>query len=646
MRKRKNTRQGKHVLRQIKQEKAVAEVIGEFLMLAMIVSIIGFLYFNVSSIPEPSVTKNVTILGTVEDNNLVLQHQKGESLNLDTAVTLNMIINNETFLVKNYLDAKALLDGEWNIGEKVIYPFPFNLSNIQNYFTASLHVADKESNSLVFIGGFDVYPETDLGVTITADNLAPAIGDQVNFTICVTNSKGAPAKDIEILCVLSRNFSYFSNISSRGFYNSDTGIWNVSYLEVGESACLTLTAIVTLSSEPTQLAMVLDGSGSISSSDWNIMREGLARSIENSSVFPHDGNVELTVVQFGQRLAQRELGPVIVTKSNYLSIGAQIRSISQLGGYTPISCGIRLAADLLRNNGNFAPSKRQIINLVTDGVANCYWTTGYSSTYQGYDGWGEGEDRYHTGNSSAKASSNRRGDITSNDVDTSGATSITVDFWYRLDDTESDDLYLYYYDGSSYDYITALGGGAEDTWLHYTQTITHPQYFKLDFKIRLRSQPEIGENVWIDDVRIRTNTQELFNDSFEGEYWAEHWWNPGLKSAEDASVYLQQTLQMTSSRDEFDALAVGVGGMYGGPDVDWLKKKVVWPQPGHFAPPYIAGWVRSITSWQEFEETIREVFSGYFGISNQNLVKILTVTPSTDPHPENNEVSIVLDTGG
>ncbi len=123
---------------------------------------------------------------------------------------------------------------------------------------------------------------------------------KVNFTICVTNSNGGtPAVNIEILNCLAKCFSYFSNVTSRGDYNSNTGIWNISYLDSGESACLTITTIVVLTADATELAMILDGSGSISSYDWSIMREGLARSIENSSVFPHDGNVELTVIQFG-----------------------------------------------------------------------------------------------------------------------------------------------------------------------------------------------------------------------------------------------------------------------------------------------------------------------------------------------------------
>jgi hypothetical protein len=372
------------------------------------------------------------------------------------------------------------------------------------------------------------------------------------------------------------------------------------------------------------------------------MREGLARSIENDSIFPHDGNVELTVVQFAQTYAQTEIAPVPVTKSNYAAIGAMIRSISQVRSSTPIACGLRLAADQLRTVGGFAADKRQIITLVTDGVANVYWTSGYSGSSQGYDGWCKGIDRYHTGVTSAKSSNSRRGDFTTNDLDATGATSITIDFYYRLDNTESDDLYLYYYNGNTYNYITALGGGAEDTWLHFTHTTTSAQYFKPDFKIRLRGSCEVSENVWIDDVTIQTNTKVLLNDGFESEYWGENWWNPALKSAEDASTYTVNTLQMVQGYDELNCLGVGVGGMYGGPDNDWLKSKIVWPQPGHLAPPYAAGWVKSITTWQEFERAIQEIFANYFDFQNSNHVKILSAIPFTDPLSGNNEINIII----
>lgn len=50
------------------------------------------------------------------------------------------------------------------------------------------------------------------------------------------------------------------------------------------------------------------------------------------------------------------------------------------------------------------------------------------------------------------------GDLICNDLDTTGATSITVDFWYRLQNTQSDDLELYFYNGNTYNKIISLGG--------------------------------------------------------------------------------------------------------------------------------------------------------------------------------------------
>ena len=60
----------------------------------------------------------------------------------------------------------------------------------------------------------------------------------------------------------------------------------------------------------------------------------------------------------------------------------------------------------------------------------------------------------------------------SDNLDASSASSIGVSFWYYLEYTEDDDLTIYYYDGSTYDPIANIGGGTENTWLHYTAIIT------------------------------------------------------------------------------------------------------------------------------------------------------------------------------
>lgn len=490
-----------------KVDKAVSSMLATFLLLLIVISAFSIIYYTVSSTPPPTDDVKVTIVGKVEGNDLTLLHRGGESLSLYTEITLELSIKNDTFLVKQYLDADAQQDGTWDLGEKINYPLPFTINNIQDHFTAKLIAADIESNSLVFIGSRNINPQTDLTVSISADNLSPPIGSTVNLTIIVTNQKNweTPAINIALYNLLPMNLVPIHNITSRGAYNSETGMWNINYIDSGESVSLTITAIAKCTGipEPTQIAMILDGSTSIASSDWDIMRTGLANAIENPEVFPHYGNVELTVIQFGQKYsgiqyARKEIGPILVTESNYQSIGNTIRNLPQLRGYTPMGCGIYLTADTMIKSPVLTPSDRQVICLVTDGQPNC-----------------NGDPKTYTG-------------------------------------TYVNDNYL-----------------------------------------------------------------------------------TGRNTAEQARNYLINTLQLNSSQDQFDVIAVGQET-----NTLWLKNKIVWPEPGNYAPPYVSGWVRNVSSWQQFSEAINEMFRVIFNTIRTDI-KIISMTPS-DPFPNNNEVSLTL----
>lgn len=88
---------------------------------------------------------------------------------------------------------------------------------------------------------------------------------------------------------------------------------------------------------------------------------------------PHDDTMELTVIQVGlvgSTGAALEVGPVILTAANYNSVATSIRNISKRGGYTPLACGIYLAADTLAGSTCYDPDIKQAINLVTDGIPN------------------------------------------------------------------------------------------------------------------------------------------------------------------------------------------------------------------------------------------------------------------------------------
>ena len=118
-----------------------------------------------------------------------------------------------------------------------------------------------------------------------------------------------------------------------------------------------------------QLAMLLDSSGSIGSTDFGVMTEGLATAVENPDCVPQDGTIELTVVRFASS-ASVVVGPVVITADNAASVAQQIRDIAYTGGSTCMSCAFDTAATALAASPYFSASLKQAINLVTDGWPN------------------------------------------------------------------------------------------------------------------------------------------------------------------------------------------------------------------------------------------------------------------------------------
>lgn len=125
----------------------------------------------------------------------------------------------------------------------------------------------------------------------------------------------------------------------------------------------------------TQMAMILDGSGSIVSDNWGIIKEGLASAVENTTCVAHDGSVELTVVQFGysslQGYAKVEVPPTVIdSEATAAAVADAVRAIPYGGWSTPMAQGIKLAADTVATSTNFDPGVKQVLNLVTDGNPN------------------------------------------------------------------------------------------------------------------------------------------------------------------------------------------------------------------------------------------------------------------------------------
>lgn len=122
-----------------------------------------------------------------------------------------------------------------------------------------------------------------------------------------------------------------------------------------------------------QLALLMDGSSSIRSGDFNLERAGIADAIR--AIVPTDGTVELTVVQFGLGVngeARVEIAPTVIDSVEARDQFAQrVQKIRQALGRTNMEVAIDLAMKQLKNSPHpLATKHKRAINIATDGKPN------------------------------------------------------------------------------------------------------------------------------------------------------------------------------------------------------------------------------------------------------------------------------------
>jgi len=86
-------------------------------------------------------------------------------------------------------------------------------------------------------------PINDLAATIEVDNAAPAVGNNVIFTITGFNNGNKPATNVQATSLLPDGYTYVSDDSAGG-YDSATGIWIIGDLAVAANDVINLTATV------------------------------------------------------------------------------------------------------------------------------------------------------------------------------------------------------------------------------------------------------------------------------------------------------------------------------------------------------------------------------------------------------------------
>jgi len=386
-----------------KSNKAASELIGTILLLGMAVALFSIVYISVLSVSLDANEPNPRIIAKIEGSNIILEHRGGDRLSLGTKVNIN-IQNEKTIKTVGDLLIDTNKDGYWNIGERLSYQFTYSIDPLE----ADIISVDIEGKKIILLGTLDIYPECDVGVEIFVDKQYPKIWDDIEITIKANHYNGdTNATNIRIEYIIPDDLTYVNYSSTQGVYNNETGIWNVGDIKVGGSATIKITATVTstnFSSEPTQLAIILDGSTSISPEDWIIMKNGLAAAVEDPDSCPHDGTAEITVIQFGGYYGANpnaivQIGPVVIDKTNFKDVADDIEDIKHLKGWTPMACGVALAVDTLEESDNF-DTHRHVFALVTDGQPNAVYNLEDGDYRMEPGSWGFNPEHYEKGKQS------------------------------------------------------------------------------------------------------------------------------------------------------------------------------------------------------------------------------------------------------
>ncbi len=369
---------------------ATSEVIEHVLLLLIAVSSCAVIYYNVLAVDLYEKETNVLLTGSAVDKNLIIEHSGGVPIDLESRLMITLAGNKYNEPVGNRVQDNNH-DGYWSIGERMSFPINYELIHLWKYRQVSMSVVDRETNSMIFLGGdIGLVPKSDAEVTLEVSDSQPEQGDILKIWINVTSYGGDVngSANVTVLCLLPEGLIYSGSESpsGHGVYNNVTGLWSVGNVFVGSPATLLIYALVDHIGDglPTQFVVINDVSKWMYDrpQKWNQLLEGLGKGI--SDEIPQTGNTEFSFIKYGYTnipRAEATLEPTILTEDNCDKIATDLRNPQKnpvFGGRKPMCSGIRLAADLLYESQFYDPKIRQVVLLITsvDGDPDCVWVPG------------------------------------------------------------------------------------------------------------------------------------------------------------------------------------------------------------------------------------------------------------------------------
>jgi uncharacterized protein YegL len=143
------------------------------------------------------------------------------------------------------------------------------------------------------------------------------------------------------------------------------------------SACTLALSATPSSAAVTQLGFILDSSGSIGSSNWTTIVNGLSSAI--NTIVPADGSYEISVVSFSTAATTVVNHFLINNVADRTSVKNLILGASYLTGGTNYEAAFTRMQSVLTASSNFSAAGTSYVNFATDGQPNSCGTTGTSA---------------------------------------------------------------------------------------------------------------------------------------------------------------------------------------------------------------------------------------------------------------------------
>ena len=99
-------------------------------------------------------------------------------------------------------------------------------------------------------------PQADLAIAKIVSNSTPNVGDQITFTVTVSNTGPDAATAVQVTDLLPAGLTFVSANPSQGSYDNATGVWDVGTVSPGGPQTLNITATVVSAAAQTNTAAI------------------------------------------------------------------------------------------------------------------------------------------------------------------------------------------------------------------------------------------------------------------------------------------------------------------------------------------------------------------------------------------------------